>query len=74
MTQAKSAERAPKQKPYHMAEWVDADGNVSPLCATAFRPINLTRGLWTNRAEAVTCPKCKRLLSAPPTSNGGDNG
>jgi hypothetical protein len=55
---------APKPKPYHMAKLVDADGNVSPLCADSFRPINLQRGLWTNRAEAVTCPKCRRRLAA----------
>jgi hypothetical protein len=53
---------APRSKPYHMAKWVDADGNVYPLCSDFFRPINLERGLWANRAEAVTCRKCKRRL------------
>lgn len=56
-----------KPKIVHMASKIAPDGRVSPLCAVKPRAINLKRATWTNRAEAVTCPKCARLLAAPDT-------
>lgn len=51
-------------KIYHRAKLIDPDGDVSALCATKPRAIDLSRASWTTRPEAVTCPKCKRLQSA----------
>lgn len=51
-------------KVYHFATKVSASGDVSALCFKVPRAINLKRALWTNRAEAVTCPKCKLALAA----------
>lgn len=53
-------------KPYHKAKMVTANGDVSPLCAKTPRKLNLSRELWTLRAEAVTCPKCLRLMASDP--------
>lgn len=49
----------------HMAKLISANGNVSPLCAKRPRAINLKVASWTNRPEAVTCPKCIALLVSP---------
>lgn len=51
-------------KIYHRGDKVDPKGNVSALCFAAPRPIDLRRALWTNRDEAVTCQKCRRLIAA----------
>ena len=51
---------------YHMAGLyaLDGSGNISALCYAKPHPIDLTkRQTWTMRAEAVTCRRCKRLLS-----------
>jgi hypothetical protein len=55
--------RDPYKKTYHMAAKINALGDVSALCFKAPRAIDLKRASWTNRPEAVTCPKCKRLLA-----------
>ena len=60
-------------KPYHMADKVNRKGGVSALCFEKPRAIDLTRALWTNRTEAVTCKKCLAILSAK-ASNAGGNG
>jgi hypothetical protein len=62
-----------KTKRYHYAKWIRSDGQVSALC---FEPrphsIDLRRASWTNRREAVTCPKCLAMLaSAPSPGEGG---
>jgi len=49
-------------KIYHKAKKVNAKGQVSALCFTSERAINLTKASWTNRNEAVTCQKCLRVL------------
>ena len=49
-------------KKYHLAKYVNKNGCVSSLCFAKPRPINLDVALWTNRPEAVTCPKCLALL------------
>ncbi len=49
-------------KVYHMAALIDRNGNVSPLCAAKPKPINLKKATWTNRREAVTCPRCRKRL------------
>lgn len=58
------------RKVYHYAAKIRADGAVSALCFKRPRAINLKIALWTNRAEAVTCPRCRRALAAsqPATS------
>ncbi len=50
------------KKLYHKAHLYGAAGGVSALCFKIPRAIDLSRALWTNRNEAVTCPKCLRLL------------
>jgi hypothetical protein len=48
---------------YHMAGLVATDGRVSALCYKRPKAINLSRGQsWTIRPEAVTCPKCLKIL------------
>jgi len=51
-------------KTYHMADKVNPQGGVSALCFEKPRAIDLIRALWTNRAEAVTCKKCLKILMA----------
>lgn len=51
------------KKIYHMGVLLSPAG-VSALCFNSPRPINLKLALWTLRNEAVTCPKCKRILAA----------
>ena len=53
----------PPVRPIHMGKLVSPEGHVSPLCAKVPRPIDLEKATWTNRPEAVTCPRCKRLLN-----------
>lgn len=50
------------QKLYHRAKLVTEAGQVSALCFTTPRPIDLTRARWTIRDEAVTCPRCRIIL------------
>lgn len=49
-------------KPIHRAKLITGDGRVSPLCAKRPRAIDLARASWTNRDEAVTCPRCLDVL------------
>jgi len=51
--------KAPRKKIYHRAMFIDPDGNVSALCFRTPHAIDLKKALWTNRDEAVTCPRCK---------------
>ena len=55
---------APKPKLYHMGKWVTPEGDVSALCFDTPRAIDIKKASWTSRPQAVTCPKCKRLLNA----------
>ena len=57
-------------KIYHRAAGIRADGAVTALCYSKPRKINLAIALWTNRDEAVTCPKCKALLGNSPSPKG----
>jgi hypothetical protein len=50
-------------KLYHMASKVNERGGVSALCFAQKRSIDLRRASWGLRPEAVTCPRCKRLLA-----------
>lgn len=50
-------------KLYHMAGIINRDGGVSPLCANKPKVIDLKKATWTNRREAVTCPRCLKRLS-----------
>lgn len=52
----------PLRKKYHKAALIRADGGVSALCFKRPRAIDLRRALWTLRDEAVTCPKCLKVL------------
>ena len=45
-------------RPYHLAKMISEAGDISPLCATEPRKLDLKVELWTNRREAVTCAKC----------------
>lgn len=46
------------EKIIHMAKDVAPNGNVSALCFSRPRAIDLARASWTNRPYAVTCKKC----------------
>lgn len=59
-----------RQRVYHFAAKVRADGAMSALCYRRPRPIDLRLALWTIRREAVTCPKCKALLEANNMAEG----
>jgi hypothetical protein len=51
------------RKIYHFAAKFTRGGNASALCYKRHRVINLDRGQsWTIRPDAVTCPKCRKLL------------
>ena len=50
-------------KPYHFAAKVNELGQMSALCFRKPMQINLRRASWTIRPQAVTCPKCKRLMA-----------
>lgn len=52
----------PYEKLYHRGSLVDNNGRVSALCFAKPRPIDLSKAMWTNRDEAVTCPKCLKLI------------
>lgn len=52
-----------KPKPIHRAKLISPDGRVSPLCAAKPRAINLKRASWSNRDEAVTCPRCLKIIA-----------
>lgn len=49
-------------KTVHMAGKVRGDGAISAACYRTPKPINLAISTWTIRPEAVTCPKCRRVL------------
>lgn len=51
-------------KIYHRAKLISSKGDVSPLCAKKPRKLNLAKELWTNRDEAVTCPKCIEIINS----------
>jgi hypothetical protein len=48
----------PLARPVHFAALIRKDGAVSPVCAARPRKINLKVASWTNRQEAITCPRC----------------
>lgn len=51
------------EKVYHFVGKANARGEVSALCYLRPRAINLARGQsWTIRPDAVTCPRCRKLL------------
>lgn len=49
-------------KKYHCGHLMREDGSVSALCFKRPRPIDLSKALWTNRDEAVTCQRCLRAM------------
>ena len=51
-----------RAKTQHMAAKISKHGDVSPLCATTPRAINLKVASWTIRPGAVTCRKCLRIM------------
>ena len=42
----------------HRGHLINPRGGVSALCFSRPRAIDLRSASWTNRDEAVTCPKC----------------
>jgi hypothetical protein len=66
---------APRAKRYHLAAAMDDEGHVSALCFNPPRAINMRRASWTNRREAVTCPKCLAIIAVRvPVTPGGKEG
>lgn len=65
--------QALRPKLYHRAAKIDQRGNVSALCFASPRPIDLARATWTNRDEAVTCPKCRALIAARKKLDGDES-
>lgn len=55
--------KPPKVRVYHMASKINENGDVSALCFARPRAINLSVATWTNRKDAVTCPKCIKALA-----------
>jgi len=51
-----------KPKIVHRARLMNPSGGVSPACAKRPYTINLKRATWTNRDEAVTCPRCLKAM------------
>ena len=54
----------PKEKIRHAMDKIRSDGAVSALCFKRPRAIDLKRATWTNRAGAVTYPKCLDRMAA----------
>lgn len=52
----------PRKKTVHMSMFFDGYGNVSALCFKAPHAIDLKKTTWTNRPDAVTCPRCRAAL------------
>jgi hypothetical protein len=48
----------PTTKIIHRAAKISGDGSVSALCFSKPHPIDLSMASWTQRDEAVTCPRC----------------
>jgi len=46
----------------HKAKLVSPDGDVSPLCASIPRALNLRIESWTTDNSAVTCKNCKSKM------------
>lgn len=55
---------APRQRTYHKAAGINDNGDVSALCFSTPRAIDMTKASWTTSDNAVTCAKCKRLMAA----------
>lgn len=51
------------RKIYHMADKVNGKGGVSALCFGRLQAINLRVVGWVTREDAVTCPKCLKIIS-----------
>lgn len=51
---------------YHRGSLINPRGGVSALCFAKPRAIDMKRATWTNRDEAVTCPKCLALIKRGP--------
>ena len=51
-------------KVYHKAKLVSPEGDISPLCATNPRKLNLKKELWALNDNAVTCKQCLKRLRA----------
>ena len=60
-----------RPKIYHKAKLIRGDGAVSALCFSRPRAIDLSKASWTNRDEAVTCEKCRKLLTPNVEFRGG---
>jgi hypothetical protein len=54
-------------RPVHRGHKASIKG-VSALCFKRPRAIDLRVATWTNRDEAVTCPKCLAILAAKEPS------
>lgn len=49
-------------KTVHLAGRVRGDGAISAACYRTPKPIDLAISTWTIRPDAVTCPKCRRVI------------
>lgn len=49
-------------KVYHLVKFLSDRGQASALCYDTPRAIRGKCHTWTNRPEAVTCPKCKERI------------
>jgi hypothetical protein len=54
----------PSKRVFHLARMIDGRGEVSALCFSRPRAINLRRASWVLSPNRVTCPKCKRIIRA----------
>lgn len=62
MRGSQSSGRCGVSKIYHRAHLIGENGEVSALCFSKPKPINLAKALWTLRDKAVSCPRCKAVM------------
>jgi hypothetical protein len=62
-----------KPRVYHRAVGMNLYGDVTAACFKVPRRIDLSKASWTIRDEAVTCPRCRKLIATPsPALPAGD--
>lgn len=53
----------PPTRMRHRASKIDPKGRVSALCFPKPRAIDMKRATWVMNDDAVTCPKCRAIIT-----------
>ncbi len=53
----------PQVRIIHRAAKINSSGDVSALCFSRPRAIDMKRASWVLRDETVTCPRCLSLIA-----------